>query len=246
MSKHLQTKIVFITGTQGRVGRAITPYLSRIFQVIEFDKKIATSESKNKIKGDVGDWNTVLVAVQKSRPDCIVHLAANAYPDSSAEEIFVSNYIGTKNIYEAAVKFRVPKIIFASSLHTLSGYSGFPYKSPFSDGRQITVKDTPNPGNLYGASKVWGEQLAKEYYIEHGVCTICLRIGALENDNKPSENFEYVSIWLSHADATQIFEKAILAESAEPVAIYFAISGNKSPYDIQPTIDELAYVPSIK
>src|SRR6266702_4119448 len=135
---------VLVTGTRGRVGNAFLPGLRRTFNITEFE--------------------VVLSAIRKTKPDCIVHLAANANQDAPAEEIQAPNYQGLQNVYVAAATCHVPKIIFASSMHTHSGHSGFPGKSPFEDRRKINPGDPYNPGNPYGESKVWGEDLAREYY----------------------------------------------------------------------------------
>jgi uronate dehydrogenase len=236
---------VLVTGTRGRVGNAIIPGLSSTFDVTELDISFPEAGGEKQIHGDITEFEVVLNAVRKAKPDCIVHLAANANQDAPAEEIYAPNYGGIQNVYEAAVKCKVPKIVFASSLHTLSGYPGFPDKSPFKDGRKFSPSDTHNPGNPYGESKVWGEKLAQEYYDKYGLRTVVLRLGSLNTDDKPAEEpfAEFAPIWLSHSDATQAFTKAILVDPPEPVAVFFVTSDNDGPYDIQPTIDELGYSP---
>jgi NAD+ dependent glucose-6-phosphate dehydrogenase len=240
---------ILITGTRGRVGNVIVPGLSEAFNVTEFDIVLSDSGSpdsnERQIHGDITEFDVVLGAVQKVRPDCIVHLAGNANQDAPAENIYKPNYIGLRNIYTAAARCHVPKIVFASSLHTLSGHAGFPHKSPFEDERKFSPLDEPKPGNPYGESKVWGEKRAHEYYDKFGIRTVILRLGDLNPENKPTEEpyAQFAPIWLSHRDATQAFTKAILAETPKPVSIYFATSDNDGPYDIQQTIEELGYAP---
>lgn len=233
---------VLVTGTRGRVGTAIIPELVKKFNVTEFDTAFAKDGSEAQIKGDITELGVISGAVKRIRPDCIVHLAANSNEHASAEEIEPPNYTGLRNIYEAAARYHVPKVVFASSFHTLSGYPGFPHKSPFEDGRKFRPTDEPKPGSPYGESKVWGEKLAREYYEKFGIHTVILRIGALHSDNKPPEGFE--PLWLSHRDAVQAFSRAIVADTPEPVATYFVTSNNDgSAYDLQPTIDDLGYAP---
>jgi uronate dehydrogenase len=237
---------VFVTGTRGRVGNAILPGLRRSFNVAEFDKDFSGSHNEGQIYGDITEYDVVLNAIRRVKPDCIVHLAANANQDATPEEIVAPNYKGLKNVYDAAAECAIPKIVFASSMHTHSGHSGFPDKSPFDDGRKLETNDMYNPGNPYGESKVWGENLAREYYNQYGIRTIVLRLGDLNADNKPAEgpNARFATIWLSHSDATQVFTKAVLTNTPEPVAIYFVTSDNDGPYNIQSTVYDLGYDPA--
>lgn len=236
---------VLVTGTQGRVGKAIIPGLRHVFDITELDIVLPETGDESLIRGDITEYENVLATMRKVKPDCIVHLAANSNQDASAKAIYNPNYRGLKNIYESAAKCHIPKIVFASSMHTHSGHSGFPDKSPFKDGRKIEPGDPYNPGNPYGESKVWGENLAQEYYNHYGLRTVVLRLGDLNSANKPAEepDAQFAPIWLSHPDAIQAFTKAILIDPPEPVAIYFVTSDNDGPYNIQPTINDLGYAP---
>jgi len=73
-----------------------------------------------------------------------------------------------------------------------------------------------------------------------------LRLGDLNVANQPAKEpfAQFAPIWLSHADATQAFTRAILIDTPEPVAVYFVTSDNDGPYDIQPAIDGLGYIPA--
>ncbi|HKU19014.1 MAG TPA: NAD(P)-dependent oxidoreductase [Candidatus Saccharimonadales bacterium] len=247
MSSEIVPKLnVLVTGTRGRVGKAIIPGLRRVFDITELDIAFPETGGESLIHGDITEYKVVLDAVRIVKPDCIVHLAANANQNAPAEEIQAPNYQGLQNVYEAAAMCHVSKIVFASSMHTHSGHSGFPDKSSFEDGRKIDPGDPYDPGNPYGESKVWGENLAREYYDQYGLRTVVLRLGDLNAANKPAEEpyAQFAPIWLSHPDATQAFTKAILIDPPEPVSIYFVTSDNDGPYNIQPTIDELGYIPT--
>lgn len=236
---------VLVTGTQGRVGKAIMPNLLHAFKIAELDIAPPVTDKEVYTQGDITELEVVMGAVEKVRPDCIVHLAANADPNAPEYQIARPNYIGLHNIYKAAVQHGVSKIVLASSLYTLSGYPGFPDKSPFEDGRKFSPSDPPKPGNPYGASKVYAERLAQKYYDNHGLRSTILRLGDLNPSNEPAAepHAQFAPIWLSHPDATQAFARAILVDTKEPVATYFVTSDNDGPYDIRPTIDDLGYHP---
>ncbi len=236
---------VLVTGTQGRVGGAIMPGLRRTFNVTEFDIAFPEDGDPSQLHGDIAEHDVIMNAVRTTSPNCIVHLAANANHRASAEEVQAPNFTGLRNVYEAAAQCHVPKIVFASSVHTHSAHPGFPNISSHEDARKIAPDDPYNPGNPYGESKVWGEKLAQYYGDEYGLRTVALRLGDLNAANKPGRgpHVRFAPIWLSHPDATHVFTKAILVDPPKLVSAYFAMSDNDGPYDIQPTMDALGYQP---
>jgi nucleoside-diphosphate-sugar epimerase len=232
------TKIILITGSKGRVGQVLTKSLAEDFKIIEIDIR-ARGDDKEEFNTDISNAKAVDETFKKiGKIDCVIHLAAN--PDETApwEEILQNNIQSTKNIYEAARKNGIKKIIFASSTHLFGGYTGYPQTSPLN--KPIKPGDYPRPDSDYGTSKGFGELLARQYYDLYGIKTICIRIGAFSND--PLTTGIYEKLWLSPRDATQVFRKAI--ETKIPFGIYFATSDNKGGiFDISKTKKELGYDP---
>ena len=95
-----------------------------------------------------------------------------------------SNIVGAYHVFEAARIAGVTRVIFASSGATVSGWEREPPLSALVAGRydeagtiRPLTHETPlRPSGLYGASKVWGEALARHYADAHGLSVICLRI----------------------------------------------------------------------
>lgn len=229
---------IIITGANGTIGSILTPALKKYYEVIQLDRKISASQ-KPGFGIDISE-SVELENVFRFSGDieCVIHLAANAGPESPWEEVLKNNITGTKNIYEASRKNGVKKIIFASSTHLLGGYEGYPQKSPL--GRLINTSDPLRPDGFYGLSKGIGELIARQYYDLYGIRSICLRIGAVDPANKPFPPYE--KLWLSHRDTIQIFRKAL--ETDITFGIYFATSGNKNPiFDISSAKKELGYLP---
>ena len=196
-------------------------------------------ESDNHFTVDISDFDALKAAFAKAQPiDYIIHLAGNPNADASWEDVLKNNIVGTRNIYACARKFGVKKIVLASSTHLVGAYEGYPTKSPFE--RPITPLDEPRPDSYYGVSKGFGELLAREYYDLYGIESICIRIGSLGDTDQPDSPYE--KLWLSYADAAQVFEKALLADV--PFGIYFATSDNGDGiYDIATTKKDLGFNP---
>lgn len=121
--------------------------------------------------GDVTDLDAVLRAAQDHGVTKIVHLASllsagvEANPPLAAQV----NVVGTANIFEAAVRLKLQKVVWASSVDV------FGEKSIGLDG--IIRDDSPHdPPYIYGAAKVFGEQLAWRYAENHGLSITGLRL----------------------------------------------------------------------
>jgi nucleoside-diphosphate-sugar epimerase len=69
------------------------------------------------IVADITDLGAVTAACDGI--DAIVHLAASSAVGSPWEAVLSSNLIGTYNVFEAARRAGVPKVVFASSNHAI-------------------------------------------------------------------------------------------------------------------------------
>jgi nucleoside-diphosphate-sugar epimerase len=85
------------------------------------------------------------------------------YPDDAIS----SNIYGTYNLLEYSGKFGVKKFIFASS----AAVYGIPKETPIREDTSLF------PINLYGVTKLAGENLVKIYCEEYGLDGVCLRFG---------------------------------------------------------------------
>ena len=85
------------------------------------------------------------------------------------------------------------------------------------------------PTGLYGASKVWGEALARHYADAHGLSMICVRIGHVTAADRPQAARDF-SVWCSQRDVAQMVELAIGAPAEVRYDIFFALSDNRWGY----------------
>jgi hypothetical protein len=78
---------------------------------------------------------------------------------------------------------------------------------------------------LYGCRKAWGEALARHYGDAHGLSAICLRLGAVNREDRPMSPRDF-SVWCSQRDAVQVIERAIAAPASLRFGVFFAVSDN--------------------
>jgi UDP-glucose 4-epimerase len=116
---------------------------------------------------DIRDRDAVESAFRKADPDIVIHLAAvhfipycNAHPYESAD----INIRGTMHVLDAAAKFRLEKLFFAS---TAAVY-------PIHDG-PLNETHPVGPLDIYGLSKLTGERLCHEFHLSTRTPTVVCR-----------------------------------------------------------------------
>src|SRR5205814_3035224 len=118
---------------------------------------------------------------------------ANPSPHTPWESALNDNIIGTYHVFAAAKAQNVRRVVYASSIHAVSGYPA---------DVQVKPSDPVNPGDLYGVSKCFGEALARYMAEQEGLSTICLRIGARETTKsaKSDRGFNMFDAFISERD----------------------------------------------
>ena len=176
---------VLVTGGAGFIGSHLVDSLLRDgmnVAVIDnfdpfYDKKVkqknvqshANSDHYSLVEADIRNQDEVNSVFEKFRPNIVVHLAAKAGVRPSVQnplEYADVNVTGTAHILDAAVKYKVNKVIFASS----SSVYGLNEKVPFSEEDPVL-----QPASPYGATKVAGEALCNSYSNCYGLPIVALR-----------------------------------------------------------------------
>jgi uronate dehydrogenase len=131
------------------------------------------------------------------------------------EEILEANIKGIFNVYEAARRHGVRRVVFASSNHVI----GF-YKQT----EKLDAGVLRRPDGYYGLSKSFGEDMAQFYFDRYGIETVSIRIGS--SFPEPL-NRRMMSTWLSYDDLTALVEKALFTPGVGHTVVYGA-SANKN------------------
>jgi NAD+ dependent glucose-6-phosphate dehydrogenase len=212
------------------------------------------------IVADITDLGAVTAACDGI--DAIVHLAASSAVGSSWDAVLSSNLIGTYNVFEAARRAGVPKIVFASSNHAIGTceLENAPALYDLDDGRVFDHTEELRPDSLYGVTKVYGEAMGRHYVDQCGLNVVCLRIGGARWPHDPSHpanlwadmsdrspetlalRRRMRAVWLSERDCVQLIEKSVLTE--EPWVLVYGISNNPRQFwDIEHARKVLGYEP---
>ncbi len=166
---------VLITGAGGTLGTALAPALAEAgHEPVLFDVQPHQSEYES-VQGDVRKADDVRSAARGT--DFIVHTAAIHgihLRDHTPQDFYDLNLTGTFNVWEAAVEVGVRGLVFSSTM----GVYGESRK-PQSDTAVVALhEDLPLlPGDIYGYTKVAGEEMCRFYGRKHGIPSVALRYG---------------------------------------------------------------------
>ena len=204
---------ILITGAAGDVGRVLRRGLGRgdrILRLTDRRELEPAGEHEEVVCADLADLQAAEGLMEGV--DCVVHLAA-IVGEMPWDEIFPANYVTTYNVFEAARRRQVARVVFASSIHAVGFYRR---------NQIIDMSVPPRPDGHYGVSKVFGEALGRLYADKHGLSVVSVRINTFEpRPQSPRE----LTTWLSHPDGVRLFDACIDAPAVHYDVVY-GVSAN--------------------
>lgn len=137
---------VLVTGANGMLGQDLCPILE------DFGYEVIETDCSNL---DITDKKMCVEKIKSENPDYVFHCAAYTNVDKAEEEqdkAMLVNADGTENVAKVCAELDIP-IIYISTDYVFDGEKSEPY----------TISDNPNPLNVYGKSKLKGEEAVKKY-----------------------------------------------------------------------------------
>ena len=205
---------IVLTGASGRLGSYLREPLSDLCKSListDINDEIGSLyKNEDFINADLSKFDEINSAIQGASMIC--HFGA-IVDESPFNELLGPNFIGSYNIWEAAKKNKVKRIIYASSIHAVGMYSNSTKLTPFVPHR---------PDTYYGLSKCFSEDLARMYYEKNQVEAVCLRIASCA----PVTTARGLSSWLSYEDLILLVKAAIQAKFVG-FSILYGVSNNK-------------------
>ena len=228
-----EKKKVLVTGVAGRVGAVLRNALSGRYELSGIDRVEVPGSSST--VADLADLSAMLPAFEGK--DAVVHLAAEARhtPDIWWDLLMPDNVVATANVFDAAKRAGVGRVVFFSSMHVNGLYErDHPY-SAIAQGEYgelqpaeipLVTHDMPTrPDGAYAATKIFGEALGRYYAEEHGMTVICVRLGTVGREDSPGTDMRSYVSWISHRDLAHMVERCIEATGIT-YDVFFGASGN--------------------
>ena len=201
---------LLITGAAGGLGRvlrkSLAPY-AKTLRLSDLQNLGEAADNEELFECDLAD--AAAVHEMLAGVDAVVHLGGISV-EAPFAPILQANIVGVFNLYEAARKQGVKRIVFASSNHVIGFY------------KQTEKLDTDvpmRPDSLYGVSKGYGELLSRYYFDRYGIETVCVRIGS--SFPEPADR-RMMSTFLSYDDLTELMRCSLFTPSVGHTVVYGA------------------------
>ncbi len=228
---HRRMERCLITGAAGGIGTRLRRLLKGVYPVLRLSDRVRPADlvpDEEFLAADLTDPAAVEQAVAGMQG--IIHLGGLSV-ERPWEEILQANIVGTYNLFEAARKGGVERIVFASTNHVVGFYPRH---------RRLGTAAIPRPDSRYAVSKIFGEALGALYANKYGLRVLAIRIGNV-NDQPVDER--RLSIWIQPEDLAQLIRIGLEHPDLHYEVVYGVSANTRSWWDNE-TAHRLGYRPT--
>ena len=211
---------ILVTGSSGRIGRAVVAELQRRGHIVRGFDRVATPGLDDCIVGDLADRAAIDRAMHGIT--CLIHLAAT--PDDVDDvlgDLFPNNIAGLYRVMESARAAGVRRLVLASS-----GQVNWWQQNR--DAEPIRASDPVTPKSWYAATKMFMEAIGQGFAEMHSLSVIVARLGWCPRTREQEAEIAGMEwardVYLSPGDAGRFFACAAEAPASVRHAIVYAAS----------------------
>ncbi len=212
-------KKLVLTGAKGRLGSYLREPLSEMCDefvstdILDAPTQLHSNETY--IQADLADLDAMIELLKGA--DMVVHFGAIG-DEAPFETLLGPNFIGAYNIWEAAYRNKLRRVVYASSIHAV----GMHKKTDF-----IGIDAPHKPDTYYGLAKCFAEDLASMYWDKRGIESVCMRILSCAQVTNPRA----VGTWLSYDDLIQLVQRSIDTPVTGFSVVYGVSNNDRAPVD---------------
>ena len=226
---------VLLTGARGTIGSKLGPALAGDYELRLLSRQQVAGDRWWQV--DLTDIDAVHEAMEGV--EMVIHLAIATghegdYEDDAANaERFDTNVKGTFNVFEAARRAGVKRVIHTSSLTVVWGYAA----------PEWVEGDAPaRPVGTYALTKQMGEVIAHHYATAHGLSVLCLRIPKpIDVDDPASKEKSILPQWIAFADLIQAYRLGLAAPEIGFEVVTLVGESSKRRWDLTRAEEVLGY-----
>ena len=215
----MKLKKIVLTGAAGRLGSYLREPLAKLadeFVSSDIMEDVGTLyEGERYVRADI--TNLAEMEALMDGADMVIHFGAIG-DERDFETLLQPNFIGAYNVWEAAHRKGLRRVVYASSIHAVGMYPK----------TQAIGVDVPHrPDTFYGLAKCFAEDLGRMYWEKRGLESVCLRICSCAQVT----NTRALGTWLSYDDLIQLVERSIDTPVTEFTVVYGVSNNDRSALD---------------
>jgi uronate dehydrogenase len=219
---------ILLTGASGQLGNHLRNWFTATGRAFLATDIAAPADGAAVAIADLAD-RAAIDRLMAQDISAVVHFGGMAN-EASWQTVLEANIMGTYNIFEAARKAGVRRVIFASSYHAQGMY-------PVAE-VPILPSDPYRPDSLYGVSKAFGETLSRLYFDKFGIECLALRICAANNPGTPRD----ARLWFNRDDLSGLVDRALDVPVLGHRTL-FGISDNPNAFYLNPSDADFGWSP---
>ncbi len=229
---------ILVTGAAGNIGSYFAEHAQGRYElrlmVRPGDDASKVDGMGEIVRGELSDLDLLKEACEGMCT--VLHLAADPSPEALWDSVLENNIKGTYNMCVAAKAARCRRLVYASSIHAVSGYPA---------DVQVKAGDPVNPGDLYGVSKCFGEALGRYMAEQEGLSFIAVRIGGFQPREYAlrANGLEMMDAWVSRRDLFQLLCRCIDADNIKWAVVHGLSNNRFKRLDITSARELLGYEP---
>lgn len=212
-------KKIVLTGAAGRLGSYLREPLSKLCDALVStdikDQPGTLYQGETYVQADLADFAAMDALIEGA--EMVVHMGAFV-DEGPFEQLLGPNFVGSYNVWEAASRHGVRRVVYGSSIHAVGMYP----KNEF-----IDTEVAHRPDTFYGLAKCFTEDLGRMYWEKRGLESVHMRILSCAQVN----NARALGSWLSYDDLIQLVTRCIETPVTGFAIIYGVSNNDRAPVD---------------